>query len=742
MNDHPISIHDMDDEGVAFPIRQLIATVSESRWLVIGIVLVCLVGGAIKTYTAVPIYQTSAKLLVLQHQSAALGQLAQISSLIQGSTTPTDTQIELLRTRSILEPVVRNLALNVSVQSRDTSFFAKIFGNRTENGVEVRAFDVPQALEGRSFTIKPLGNGRYSLVGPEGARILRGEVGKTFTADLPAGRLKIRLDSLGGRSSPFSIVCGSPVGAVRRLAASLSASEAGQRTGVIGVSLRGTEPDLIARELNAILREAVAQNARRSALQAQKQLDFLKKQTPSVQKRVQRSQGALSAFLAKHPTILLSQSGGGAGNSASPGSSYLAGSVTALDTKINELHVEKSKLEALSGTQNPQIAILQAQLSTLRAQRAAAMSSIDKLPGDQQELIRLQLAATVAQNLYQAVVSQMEALQIAQAGAVGDAVIVDPATVPHMPVSPVHSKDLAVALLIGLFLGVGTAYGRRILYRGIDDPDMFETRLGLPVYAVVPHSKVEQRLGQSGQMTGPGVRLFSNSVDADDATLETLKSLRTAIQIALPKNRPRVICISSLGPEEGKSFISSNIGYLLSQSLGKTLLVDADLRRGHLNRFFGVPRIAGFADVLAGNIGLAAAIRTTPVPELDLVTTGVLPDDAATLLAKADLEPIIDELANRYELVVIDVPPVLAVSDVFSIAKHASLHLLLVRYGLHSVQQVQLILRRFERAGIKVDGAILNDVSTSAARYAYHQYGYSYQYKYTPGGTKKAKDVS
>ena len=724
------------DEGeLNLSFHQLIGAISESRLLVAGIIVACLAIGGFLTVRATPIYQSSAKLLILSsHSSFGLAGLEQLSSLVVGTTTPTKTQIELLKTRSILEPVIRNLNLNVTVEKPHASFFQRLFGSRQGNKVQVHTFEVPQALDGKQFIIKPLSTERYAIISSTGEQIVEGQTGEKLVADVPAGRVEIQLDSLGGRSEPFTIVHNSPDGAVTALRGNLSAAEAGTQTGVIEVDLRGASPVLITRELNELLKQTVAENAKRSVLQAQKQLEFLKGQLPDINDRVVTAQSNLANFMAKHPTIILSQTGAGGG------SSYLVSSASMIEQKISALQVEISKLKILSGPQNPQIALLQAQVNELRTQRASAMSSIAKLPEDQQKLIRLQLDATVAQTLYQAVVSQILTLQIAQAGAVGDAVVVEPAHVPAQPISPNHLLDLGRALLIGILLGVGAAYGRRMLHRGIEDPDMLETRLGLPVYAVIPHSKIQERLGRAKQQPQSTVNLLAADPDAENATLETLKSLRTAIQIAMPKEGPRIVCVSSLGPEEGKSFVSSNIGYLLSQSMGKTLLIDGDMRRGHLHKSFSLARVPGLAEVLSGSMPVDSAIRKSGVDNLDLLPTGVLPDDAAALLARARVDLVLAELSNKYDLIVIDLPPVLAVGDAFSIAKYATLHLLLIRYGLHSERQIQLVQRRFERHGIDVHGAILNNVTASAARYAYHQYGYSYNYQYKSEGKAKKKE--
>jgi tyrosine-protein kinase Etk/Wzc len=186
----------------------------------------------------------------------------------------------------------------------------------------------------------------------------------------------------------------------------------------------------------------------------------------------------------------------------------------------------------------------------------------------------------------------------------------------------------------------------------------------------------------------------------------------------------------SLGPSEGKSFISGNLGYLIAQGGQRVLLMDADLRRGHQHKSFGRARGKGLADILRGDIKLEQAIQTTMLDGLHFISTGVLPDDPASLLGHGNIGGVLAALGSMYDVVVVDAPPVLAVSDAFIVAKHCTLNLLIVKHGLHSVSQVRFAMRRFERQGIKLDGGVLNDISSAAQRYAYLGYGYQYQYQY------------
>ncbi len=714
------------DEDKGLDLSRLIGVISEARWLVAGIAAGVFALGILYTLIATPIYQTYADLLVLTKQSGGLSGLEQFSAMLEGSSLPTETEIQLLQTRAVLVPVVEKLHLNLKISRNQMPFVGWLLGSYGKPRIDVSVFKVPIALEGKAFTLDLTGGQTFQLFDFAGNKILDGQVGIAASGEAPTGYgygiVTIKVADLGGETGSFNITHIPTDQAVQSVLNNLDVKEMGLQTGMVRASLEGPSPPLVERELNEIAEQNVRQNARRSAIQAANQLQFLKAQLPDVENRVRIAQKKLSDFLSTHHTLVISQD-----------ATYLTQQAAALEQQIGPLQAQIAEAKAALGTQNPQLTVLHAQLNAFEQQRANLFAGISKLPEDQQALIRLQSDATIAQTLYQAVLDQMQTLQIAQAGAVGDVVVVDPAIVPVKPVLPNRPRDLGLALVLGLVGGVGAAFTRRALRKGIEDPEVLDTVLGLPVYAVISHSRAQSRM-ERGHSEGHGhtLQLLAAQSHEADTTVEGLKSLRTAIQLDLSTSGRRVVCFCSLGPREGKSFVSSNLAYLFAQSGLRVLIVDADMRRGHLHKSFSVERAPGLADILADKVKAEEAIHKTLVENLDLITTGALPADAANLLVNSNIAALIERLAERYDWVIVDVPPVLAVSDAFLIARHATLNLLLLKHGLHNERQVQLVQKRFERHGIRFSGSILNNVTAASRRYAYYYYGYRYHYKYKP----------
>jgi tyrosine-protein kinase Etk/Wzc len=283
-----------------------------------------------------------------------------------------------------------------------------------------------------------------------------------------------------------------------------------------------------------------------------------------------------------------------------------------------------------------------------------------------------------------------------------------------------------MALLLGLLGGVGLAFARRALDQGVEDPDQLERASGIPVFVSVPFSKVEAARATTSASSASTVPLLAASAPRDLA-VESLRSLRTALQFALVEAGTQVVAVGGPAPGVGKSFVTANLGHLLAEAGKRVVIVDADIRRGTLHKLLGLGRGPGLADVIAG-LPLEQALRATGQPGLIALTSGTLPPNPAELLASDRLARLVAELSGRFDIVLLDTPPVLAVTDAALVARHASVNLLVARSGQHPLRELLTAVRLLGRSGIRVNGLILNGVRLDRGlgrRSAYH-----YQYKY------------
>jgi tyrosine-protein kinase Etk/Wzc len=266
----------------------------------------------------------------------------------------------------------------------------------------------------------------------------------------------------------------------------------------------------------------------------------------------------------------------------------------------------------------------------------------------------------------------------------------------------------------------------------VEDPDTIEKRLRLPVLASIPHSKAEHALGtrrrpRPGEMLKPGLLALAQP---DDEAVEALRSLRATLHFAMLDARHRSVLITGPSQDIGKSFISKNLAAVLAQSGQRVVLVDADLRKGHIHKEFGVERDVGVSEYVAGGHSLEAVVRATGLENLSLVTTGRLPPHPSELLMHPRFVALLQALEERFDLLVIDAPPVLAVADAAIVGRHAGTTLVVARAGRHPVRELEQTVKRMAQAGIAVSGIVFNDLDLNRQRYRYGQAGYVYRYSY------------
>lgn len=706
-------------EGVA----RFVGVLSEQRLLIGAIVGVTVALGIAYSVFRPRVYESDALVQVLAQQSGGLSGLVQLSALVQGSALPTQTEIQLIQSRAVVVPVIRKLHLDIRPE------YAGIGGLPVIRSIlhpdsapaSVSVFDVPPALEDQPFTVEPSGGATYRLLDPGGTLVLNGRIGEPAGATVDTGRgpgvVSIRVDRVNSNADPFLLTHVPMDEAVRNVRLAMSAEEEGDQTGLVDISMRGESVGGIANEVNAIADSNLRQNVRQNSAQAAGELLFLQRQIPEMESRLENSQGKLASFLATRPTVA----------AFSQSAEYVVQQIGAVEQEMAPLQSQIAEARQLLGSGSPRLQAMEAQSQALQNQHEQLLTKIGKLPKDEQTYVRLQSDVTTNQTLYASMLNQIETLQIAEAGTVGDVVIVDRGIRASKPVDPRPTVAIPLSLIAGLFFGVGGAFLRRSLSQGVEDPEVIDEELSLPVYAMIARSSAERRLDRRRKK---GLSKGILAAQSDDATTEALRSLRTAIQIELAKSNARVLSVTSLSPEEGKSFTSSNLAYLFAQSGRRVLLVDGDLRRGHLHRIFGWTRDGGLSDVLRGDAVLEQTLRDTSVPNLHVLTTGTLSKDASSLLMNSEPGRIVKRCAELYDLVVLDLPPVMAVSDAYMLARYANLNLLLLKHGKHSLRQIRMALKRFDQQAIRVHGAVMNDVSTAAQRYAYREYGYQYQYSY------------
>ncbi|MGE8201108.1 MAG: CpsD/CapB family tyrosine-protein kinase, partial [Variovorax sp.] len=219
--------------------------------------------------------------------------------------------------------------------------------------------------------------------------------------------------------------------------------------------------------------------------------------------------------------------------------------------------------------------------------------------------------------------------------------------------------------------------------------------------------------------------------------IESLRNLRISLQLTLMESGNNRVLITGATPGVGKSFVSGNFAVIMAQAGKRVLLIDADLRKGHIQKAFGLPRQGGLAEVLVGDMTTEQAIHAQVVPNLDVLTTGNYPVNPANMMLSSRLGDLLNAMSAQYDLVVIDSPPVLVAADAAAVAAHTGAILLVARDGLTQLGELNESVKRLAHAGQRVNGVVFNGMDLSRRHYG--SYGYKYGgYRYTEYKYKEA----
>jgi tyrosine-protein kinase Etk/Wzc len=710
----------------------------DNRWLIAGIALLVTLLGSAYAFMATPVYEANILVQVEDSASSSKNVLGDLSSVFDLKTAAT-AEMEILRSRFVITRAVNNALLYISVEPKYFPIVGRWMARRNTmlsqpgffgaggyvwgtEAAQVTMFNVPKQFEGAAFELTATGGNGYRLSLPDEHGYLTGTVGETVLKQTGFGMFEIRVEKMAANAgAQFTIVRAPILASVERLQSALSISEKGKQSGIIGVSMEGTDPAKTAGTLNEIGREYIRQNVERKSEEAEKSLAFLDKQLPEMKVSLEAAEVKYNNLRNSRGTIDLGEEA----------KTVLQQSVVS-QTRMVELKQKRDELLTRFQNANPFVEAVNRQIGTLNAEIDSTNAKIKRLPSVEQDVFRLTRDVKVNTDLYTALLNNAQQLRLVKASKVGNARLLDVAESPLRPVRPKRLIVMAISLLIGLLLGVVGAFVRKNLFGGIDDPHEIEQMLGLTVSAAIPHSEKQDELYDFMQSNPQKVSVLAHD-DPTDAAIESLRSFRTALQFSMLGSKNNIVMISGATPGVGKSFVSVNFAAVLASTGKKVLLIDADLRKGYLQRYFGLKRPNGLSELIAGQQSLDASIHRDVVENVDFISTGVLPPRPAELLAHENFTDCLKQVSARYDIVIIDTAPVLAVSDALVVSTQVGTIFNIVRGGVSTMGEIEEAVKRFKQSGAVVSGIVFNDLKPRVGRYGYgSKYGkYRYaQYKY------------
>ncbi len=671
--------------------------------------------------------------LVQVEDSTGVGTAALLGDLSEmvDQKSPAQAEIEILKSRLILGSVINHLNLDIRISSTEDSLRNRLLQRtnyqteyltqlvRFQDGAksfDVRQFEIPAYYLDKNLLLKFQGQS-FSLTDAATEQVVfQGVLNQPVQNISKSGQWKIAVFSRDQLQSTYNIQKLSLPTAVNALAANYSVAEKGKMTGILGLNYRGQDKQHITQVLNAILAAYSQQNIERRSAETAQTLKFLDEQLPELKKQLDDAERTFNQFRQQYNTVDVTKES----------ELYLTQSIQ-LETQKAELQQKQAEMAAKYTAEHPAMREINAQLGVLNGKISELNGTLKRLPDLQRQYLQLYREVEVKQQLYTNLLNSYQQLRVAKAGEIGNVRIVDTAVEPVKPIEPKKLQILVLALFLGGFLGTLLALLRNMLRSGVKDASQIENELDLPVYAAVPHSPIQERSLKflKKKKILPLLALKHN----DDIAIESLRSMRTAIHFALSQAKNNIIMISGPAPEVGKSFVCSNLATIMAQNNKRVLIIDADLRRGYLHKYFHRDNQPGLAEYLNNQSTLEQVIRNTEIDNLQLLPRGKSPANPSELLSSAQFAELLQQLSLQYDHIIIDTPPVLAVTDGIIVSQHAGVNLVVARYVQTQMKELELTLNRFEQAGSKVNGFVLNDIQRAAGGYGYG-YGYNYAYSY------------
>ncbi|MDO6639196.1 polysaccharide biosynthesis tyrosine autokinase [Shewanella sp. 5_MG-2023] len=696
---------------------KLFGMLIDSRWLIITITGLFAVIGVVYALLATPIYKADS-LLQIEQKSNGMSALGEMGDMFAQESSAT-IEIEIITSRMILGSTVDALNLQTVVSPSYLLFFgkglARMMGEK--NNITVSRFDVPKLYDGQSFTLVVTNDnaGEYILVDENENKLLNGKVG----VEAQAKGISLYVSSLESQDGfEFNIGKRSRLEAIQWVQENLSISEKGKQTGILQLSFSGEDSVLIENVLNDITNNYFLQNVARNSAQAENSLVFLKKHLPQVKTQLTDYENTLNSYRQQNDSIDLGLE-----------AKSVLEVMVALEAQLNELTFKESEVSQRFTKDHPAYIALLQKRDTLLSERERLNKQVQKLPKTQREVLRMSRDVEVNQQIYVQLLNKVQELNIVKASTVGNVRILDNAQAYPRPIKPKKPLIAVLATMLGAMLSVGFVLVRAAFHRGVDSPEQIEA-LGIPVYANIPKSesqvKFDLRRKRTKVVNGKDVLLAESH--PEDLAIEALRALRTSLHFAMMDAKNNIVMVTGPAPAIGKSFVSANLAAVVANTNKKVLVIDGDMRKGYMQRHFGLECESGLSDILSGQLTIQEVIKHTSTTNLDLITRGSVPPNPSELLTHSNFKTMIEWASENYDYVIIDTPPILAVTDPGIVGRYAGTSLMVGCFEKTTAKEVEISMRRFEQAGIEIKGFILNMVEKKASStYGYGYYNYSYQ---------------
>jgi len=483
---------------------------------------------------------------------------------------------------------------------------------------------------------------------------------------------------------------------------------------LLEISAEDPNPELAAKIANTVAEEYIRQNLERNINAANEAAEWLTKQISEQKDKVMKSEIALQEYRLKHNINVLPE-------------------VTS-EVAIEDVKAEYAKLQAQLASyserytdEHPKKMELKAQINSLK-NKIQGLEDVD-VGAQSMEYRVLEREVQTNKQMYEVLLTRLKEINISSTLNVNNVSIIDKAQVPMRPAKPKVKQNILLAIVIGLFGGIGLAFMVDYFDNTIKSVDDVKNILEEHVLGSIPDIEEKEEAKKDK------IVLY----EPHSPISESYKAVRTEVcrLIGQSEGLKKIILITSAEPQAGKTTTVSNLGISLAQKGNKIVLVDADLRKPQLHRIFSLEKHQGLSEYLADGTNINSIIKNTEIENLKVITSGKIPRNPAELIGCARMKDFIQDLRDRFDFVIFDSPPVISVTDPVILADMVDAFIQVVRSGKAFVPIVLRARERLENIRARSLGVILNDLNIYHGDYYYYRY-----YRYYYGEDKKSRTQS
>lgn len=700
-------------EECLIDIHYLWGVIIDSKALIFSLTLLGTLLAMAYSLVTTPVYQAEALIQIERNSGSDL--FNELNSFLPEGNSSASSELVLIKSRSVLGKTAADSGLDIEVSQQHFPLLGKAFSRLSGQGdysLDIGQFELPPGLLGVTFILTLTEDGAFILEG--GGLAVSGKKGVV----LHHGDVTFLLNNTNALpGTRFSLKKLSSFRATERIDKHFSVRESSKDSGMLLLSLQGDNPEKIRQILNVIGENYIEQNIARKSASAQNSLGFLEKQIPLVKSQLETAENRLSDFRRVHSSVDLTLE-----------ARSMLETGAAVNVQLNTLEFDEADLARLYTKAHPMYLALEAKKRDLLKTKASLENRINSMPTTQQDVLRLTRDVESAQAIYMQLLNKQQELNINKASTVGNVRVIDPAEVLPDPVHPRLVLIVLAGTVLGALSGIVLTLVRRFFKRTIVSSEQIQA-LGLHIYSSIPFSQPEKRqkekVRNQNRADSGGVLVMRCP---DDLATEAIRSLRTSLYFQLKVARNNILMVTGPTSQMGKSFVSSNLSVVFAQSGLRVLLVDADMRRGHLHTLFNLAESGGLTEILTGEAQPAECVSRTDIPGLDIISRGTTPKNPSELLLGNRFGELCSWAGQYYDLVVMDTPPILAVSDAAIMAAYAGMNLMVARFDITTSAELTYSIKRFEQEGHPVNGVVLN--ATLRRNSQYFQQGYYEYYQY------------